>query len=209
MSDWHKTETFKSLGTISVEALKMLAITNGGSAIAVLSYLGAISSKSESSAHSPDLSSSLFWFCAGIVSVLFGFIMAYITQLRLFNEDTSAKPFHMVPLWLGILAAFGSAISFTLGCYSGVNTLALARKSVMTDLHPPAVTRLTETKMDKNEHYESLPEIPGLPTLADIAKWRDIITKNTEKIPHEWELVGVKQTDDGSVVAIVRHKTRR
>ncbi len=37
---WHLQETYKSLITISVECLKMLAIVNGGAAVAVLTYLG-------------------------------------------------------------------------------------------------------------------------------------------------------------------------
>jgi hypothetical protein len=38
--DWHLTETYKSLITLTVEALKMLALINGGAAIAILTYVG-------------------------------------------------------------------------------------------------------------------------------------------------------------------------
>jgi hypothetical protein len=35
-SEWHLTETYKGLITLSVEALKMLALANGGAAVGVL-----------------------------------------------------------------------------------------------------------------------------------------------------------------------------
>ena len=45
---WHLQETYKSLITISVECLKMLAIVNGGAAVAVLTYLGNLASHTPS-----------------------------------------------------------------------------------------------------------------------------------------------------------------
>jgi hypothetical protein len=45
---WHLQETYKSLITISVECLKMLAIVNGGAAVAVLTYLGNLASHAPS-----------------------------------------------------------------------------------------------------------------------------------------------------------------
>jgi hypothetical protein len=38
--EWHMTETFKGLITLSVELAKMLALVNGGAAVALLAYLG-------------------------------------------------------------------------------------------------------------------------------------------------------------------------
>jgi hypothetical protein len=37
---WHIRETFRGLITISVEVVKMLALINGGAAVALLAYLG-------------------------------------------------------------------------------------------------------------------------------------------------------------------------
>lgn len=44
--DFHPEETYKSLTTISVEALKALALINGGAAVAILAYLGNLASHS-------------------------------------------------------------------------------------------------------------------------------------------------------------------
>jgi hypothetical protein len=43
--DFHPEETFKSLITISVEALKTLALVNGGAAVALLAYLGNLAAR--------------------------------------------------------------------------------------------------------------------------------------------------------------------
>ena len=49
-AEWHLTETYKTLITLTVEALKMLALVNGGAAVAVLTYLGNLSARSQSGA---------------------------------------------------------------------------------------------------------------------------------------------------------------
>jgi hypothetical protein len=38
--EWHIKETYKGLITIFIEALKALALVNGGAAVAILAYLG-------------------------------------------------------------------------------------------------------------------------------------------------------------------------
>ena len=43
-SDWHLQETFKALITIAVEALKLLALANGGAAVGILTYLSNLAS---------------------------------------------------------------------------------------------------------------------------------------------------------------------
>jgi hypothetical protein len=42
---FHPEETFKSLIAISLELLKMLALVNGGAAVALLAYLGNLASR--------------------------------------------------------------------------------------------------------------------------------------------------------------------
>jgi hypothetical protein len=52
--DFHPEETFKSLITISIELLKMLALVNGGAAVALLAYLGNLASRA-SGARPPNM----------------------------------------------------------------------------------------------------------------------------------------------------------
>jgi hypothetical protein len=40
--DFHLEETYKGLIPLSIEAIKMLALVNGGAAVAILAYLGNI-----------------------------------------------------------------------------------------------------------------------------------------------------------------------
>jgi hypothetical protein len=44
----HAIETYKSLTQIALEMLKLLALLNGGAAVALLAYLGNVSGKSGS-----------------------------------------------------------------------------------------------------------------------------------------------------------------
>jgi hypothetical protein len=64
-SEWHLSETYKGLLTLAVECLKMLALVNGGAAVAVLTYLGNLTQRPGSVAYSPDIKHALLWF--GIV----------------------------------------------------------------------------------------------------------------------------------------------
>ena len=62
--EWHITETFKGLVTLSIEALKALLLINGGAAVAILAYLGNLGSRT-SIAHLPNLKFALGCFAAG------------------------------------------------------------------------------------------------------------------------------------------------
>jgi hypothetical protein len=42
---WHIEEVFKGLVTLGVESLKIMALINGGAAVAILAYLGNIASR--------------------------------------------------------------------------------------------------------------------------------------------------------------------
>src|SRR6266436_4073369 len=84
--DFHPEETYKSLITISVEALKTLALVNGGAAVAILAYLGNLASRSPTGRLS-DMTWALVCFAAGLLLTVLAFIFAYLTQLQLYNED--------------------------------------------------------------------------------------------------------------------------
>jgi hypothetical protein len=112
--EWHLTETYKGLITLSVEALKMLAIVNGGAAIAVLTYLGNLVSHASGGQRTPDVIPALQWYCWGLAATMAAFVVAYVSQLLLFGEErrhrrgSKATPWHSVGVWAGVLLALFS-----------------------------------------------------------------------------------------------------
>jgi hypothetical protein len=56
--------------------------------------------------------------------------------------------------------------------------------------------------MDENEHYEDLVEAPGLPTIGDIVRWREIAAKT--RPGSTWELVGIKVVSGEKIMGIFR-----
>jgi hypothetical protein len=87
--DFHPEETYKSLITISVEAPKLVALLNGGAAVALLAYLGNFASRSGAK-RPPNMTWALICFAIGLILTVLAFISSYFTQLRLFNEDRVA-----------------------------------------------------------------------------------------------------------------------
>ena len=118
--DFHPEETYKSLITISVEALKMVALVNGGAAVALVAYLGNLASHS-SHRRIPNMTCALAFFSSGLFLTVLAFIASYFTQLRLYNEDRIqdglVDPQHELavlilanpksPRWLRMKARFG------------------------------------------------------------------------------------------------------
>jgi len=84
--NFHPEETYKSLITISVEALKMVALINGGAAVAILAYLGNLASH-PSHRRIPNMTCALAFFSIGLLLTVLAFIASYLTQLRLYNEE--------------------------------------------------------------------------------------------------------------------------
>jgi hypothetical protein len=69
----------------------MLALVNGGDAVAVLTYLGNLAARSPPPAHLPEIKPALLWYCGGLVATVIAFIVAYLTQLRLYNEEIALR----------------------------------------------------------------------------------------------------------------------
>ena len=70
----------QGLITISVEGLKILALVNGGAAVAVLTYLGNLASRSSSPVHVPRIKPALLWYCGGLLASVLAFTVAYLTN---------------------------------------------------------------------------------------------------------------------------------
>jgi hypothetical protein len=114
-----------------VEALKLLALVNGGAAVAVLTYLGHLAKKGAASQALPDTRCALLLFALGLLAALLAFIVAYIAQSRLHLEHVqrrSARPvteLHDGGVWLGMFLALTSAGCFAAGAYVGAEALTL------------------------------------------------------------------------------------
>jgi hypothetical protein len=127
--DWHLTETYKSLITLTVEALKMLALINGGAAIAILTYVGNLALHQPTTGHLPDIKFSLWWYSGGVAAATFAFICSYVTQLRLFIEERDRRggqprhTLHWIGPTFGVLLALGSLAAFVIGSLSAATAI--------------------------------------------------------------------------------------
>ena len=116
----HWLETYKSLINISIESFKFSALINGGAAVALIAYLGHIAGND---AAMPDMRCPMAAFLAGLVLCGFSMLAAYITQLKLLREISSAdKPaFHHGWLLGSAIFLFAcSLIAFGIGGWQAV-----------------------------------------------------------------------------------------
>ena len=120
----HDSETYKSMISISVEAMKSLLLVNGGAVIAVLSYLGAINNPAIAS----QAGLPLGLFVSGVVFNIFTFVGSYLTQFALFNEsmrpDIYKGPKHETFLCLSFVFLALCLLSFVGGCISSIMLLS-------------------------------------------------------------------------------------
>ena len=116
----HWLETYKSLVTLSIEGFKFSALINGGAAVALLAYLGNVSSKITSV---PDMRWPMMAFLVGLALCGFAMLGAYLTQLKLLNEiGRSEKPVmhHSWLLWVAIGFFALSLFAFGVGAWQAV-----------------------------------------------------------------------------------------
>lgn len=117
----HASETYKSMVSISVEAMKALLLINGGAVIAVLSFLGNSDHGITFAAHA---SLPLSSFVAGVIFSICTFAFSYATQFALFNETVGNGnyhgPRHMTFVAVALVFVVLSLVSFALGCASSI-----------------------------------------------------------------------------------------
>jgi hypothetical protein len=116
---WHIQETYRGLVTLSTEELKALALVNGGACVALLTYIG----HGGGPAHAGGWSiAALVCWSMGLVLTILAFIVAYVTQLKLFQEERDraqgkvVKAKHALGVNLGICCAITAAGAFAIGC---------------------------------------------------------------------------------------------
>jgi hypothetical protein len=129
---WHLEETYKALVPLSIEALKILALANGGACVALLTLCGNLASKDQD----PPLGNfkpAIIWYCLGLASTMLAFISAYGSQLRLYNEEKHRhevgppKELHgMLISITGILALF-AVFAFVYGSITAADVIQTPR----------------------------------------------------------------------------------
>jgi hypothetical protein len=126
--DWQRQELFKGMLSTIAESLKMVAWINGGAAIAVLTYLGNLSSHGQP-VFGPNIKTSILWYCAGLALSTFSFIIAYVTQLRLWEElrrrgeGRIVTRYHHIGIYVACSCAVFGVAAFAAGSWNAANVL--------------------------------------------------------------------------------------
>jgi phosphate/sulfate permease len=138
---WHIEETYKSLVPLSIEALKILALANGGACVALLTFCGNLASKGQS----PLIGSfrlAITSYCSGLASTMLAFLFTYWTQLRHYNEEKQrheGRPPKELYRWLvaitGLLAAFAVG-AFIYGSLRAADVIEAPAAGAGTGLSP-------------------------------------------------------------------------
>jgi hypothetical protein len=128
--EWHITETFKGLITLSVEAVKMLALVNGGAIVALLAYLGNFAARVPDK-QPPHLRHAFGYFANGLFATVLAVMLAYLTQLKLYGEErkwhsTGTRPYalHEWILAIAIILGFYAAFVFLKGCLTAASAIS-------------------------------------------------------------------------------------
>jgi hypothetical protein len=122
------TETYKGLVILAIEALKMLTLVNGAAAIAVLTYVGNLASRG---GHPPNVIHAVLWYSGGVFATSLAFVVAYVAQLFLYNEELRRRRGDQVPqyhaglVWLAIALTIFAAAAFFMGCWGVADALSL------------------------------------------------------------------------------------
>jgi len=133
--DEKKLETFRSLIQISVSGLRLLAILNGGAAVALLAYLGNVAGKT---AAVPDMRLSIGCYLFGLVLTGFAFVFSYLTQSRLFNELMGRAEHGFHERWqiaAFVLVVLG-LVAFTVGSISAVKSFQIPAATGVSSMTP-------------------------------------------------------------------------
>jgi hypothetical protein len=129
---WHIEETFKGLIALSIELLKALLLINGGAAVAILAYLGNLPSHAYPAAHQPNMRNALLRFSVGVLTAAVTFLVAYLTQLRLYYEERARhehqqfRTLHPIGITIGTILVIASASAFAAGCWTAASAFQVA-----------------------------------------------------------------------------------
>ena len=113
MTENYWIETYRSMISISMEAIKFLALINGGASVALLAFLGNIYA---SGRPVPDMRCAMVLYAFGLFACGLSFATAYFTQLSLLNEiGKETRQTHAVGLYSTVALFLLSLILFAVG----------------------------------------------------------------------------------------------
>ena len=119
---WHKQETYKSLIHYGTSAIKFVFLVNSGAIIALLTFLGSLLEKKP--LVSTDMKFAFYYFVGGILSSGIATTFAYLTQLKLYNEN-DGKNKHQYILYISMLFVLIGIILFSLGSIYAIDSIIL------------------------------------------------------------------------------------
>lgn len=122
---WHTQETYKSLMEYGTNVLRYCFITNGAAIVALLTFVGNLSSKS---GKVPDMRLPAAIFVLGLVFAGAAGLVAYLVQFKLLTEavspsDSNGGRVHKRLLWLTLAATVTSMTLFAGGSLVAVSRL--------------------------------------------------------------------------------------
>lgn len=115
----HLLETYRSMVTNGAAALKGVIIVNGGSAVALLAFIGNVW-QHRKLGEIPSVTLPMTLFIIGLFLGIFAFGSAYVTQFLLYQEErgrqvSGALKKHMTWLWASALCFLVSLTLFGVG----------------------------------------------------------------------------------------------
>ncbi len=122
----HAVETYKSLTTTGLEAIKTALLLNGGAAIAFITLLGNLLTKAGvSGMQLPNLKPALAFYLLGLTAAGAALVLGYFVTLRVYQESRD----QLAEVHPKILAGAIGATLVSYGCFvagSVIATLALS-----------------------------------------------------------------------------------
>ena len=134
------TELLRSVITFSIEILKSAMLINGGAAVALLAFTGAVWSSGQPNSSVQSLSTAILWFGGGVLATMVGTILGYFTQYHYYKRQThdvnmwvKNTPGERLPMSQGFyfhacaaFCVFVSLVCFCIGAYESVQAFSVS-----------------------------------------------------------------------------------
>lgn len=162
----HRQETYKTLVTLAVEAVKFCALANGGAVVALLAYLGNVHAKAPQMG-APNLTGAITWFLGGLAFSGVLVAASYATQVLIFNDsfqhsyirkDGRKDGRHKLPHRVAVGAFVLSLGCFVAGAWSAV--AAWSQQATLTHSSPTGASTPT-TAPAASGSTPSKSQLPG------------------------------------------------
>ena len=105
----------------------MLAIVNGGAAVAVLTYLGNLASHAASGQSAVHITPALMCYCGGLLATVIAFVLGYVVQFQLYMTTKQCLSCGATGATVDAFVADPTSCSMFIG-----NTLPASTRSVVS-----------------------------------------------------------------------------